>query len=440
MLKVKVNDMEDLIEKVKGLLISNHNLILTGAPGTGKTYLAKKIAESMEAEYKFVQFHPSYDYTDFVEGLRPINQKGQIVFERQDGVFKEFCKDAWDAWLDQSDQQLDQQLDTRLLTALVKLKNERATLGRNNYAFRISKMYEDEDIKKIEITLKNGYQYNLGFIVFLEAFKSDTTINDNWFENTLDNYEKKGITFDSRQNNQLIRNYYVHLYNKLSQLQQDVKNTDLTSQESCEKYVFIIDEINRGEISKIFGELFFSIDPGYRGPSFKVRTQYQHLIIKDKDIFKDGFFVPENVYIIGTMNDIDRSVESMDFAMRRRFAWKEISAESSQSMLDEEEAWGKLGMPAKDIVNEIKIRMDNLNDCIIDKYGGETYTGKDRIGLTKAYQIGASYFLKYNQYNDFDELWANHIEGLLYEYLRGTTNVEAKIVRLKDAYNDTEAH
>lgn len=78
------------------LLKANKNLILTGAPGTGKTFLARKIAEAMGAEYEFVQFHPSYDYTDFVEGLRPTphDGKGNIRFERKDGVFKEFCKRA----------------------------------------------------------------------------------------------------------------------------------------------------------------------------------------------------------------------------------------------------------------------------------------------------------------------------------------------------------
>lgn len=78
------------------LLEANKNLILTGAPGTGKTYLAKAIADKMEAEYEFVQFHPSYDYTDFVEGLRPTppDKNGNIGFERKDGVFKEFCKRA----------------------------------------------------------------------------------------------------------------------------------------------------------------------------------------------------------------------------------------------------------------------------------------------------------------------------------------------------------
>ena len=77
------------------LLKESHNLVLTGAPGTGKTYMAQAIADEMGAVTKFVQFHPSYDYTDFVEGLRPIEKSdGQMSFERKDGVFKAFCKEA----------------------------------------------------------------------------------------------------------------------------------------------------------------------------------------------------------------------------------------------------------------------------------------------------------------------------------------------------------
>ena len=81
-----------------------------------------------------------------------------------------------------------------------------------------------------------------------------------------------------------------------------------------------------GEISKIFGELFFAIDPGYRGKSGEISTQYSNLH-SDPD---EKFFIPENVYIIGTMNDIDRSVDSFDFAMRRRFLIKDIKAEDTQ--------------------------------------------------------------------------------------------------------------
>ena len=86
-----------LLDKYTKLLKNTHNLILTGAPGTGKTFMAKKLAEKMGCtpdEIGFVQFHPSYDYTDFVEGLRPVQDEsgsGQIGFERKDGVFKEFC-------------------------------------------------------------------------------------------------------------------------------------------------------------------------------------------------------------------------------------------------------------------------------------------------------------------------------------------------------------
>ena len=220
-------------------------------------------------------------------------------------------------------------------------------------------------------------------------------------------------------------------------------------------YVFIIDEINRGEISKIFGELFYSIDPGYRGEKGRVDTQYQNLIPKDEndsdfdstnpDVFRNGFYVPENVYIIGTMNDIDRSVESMDFAMRRRFAWKEITAKSRQSMLDENDAWGSYGKPSPNIIEEIKTRMDNLNAAIIDEYNyGTVLSNKDKIGLTKAYQIGAAYFLKYALYKDlenpFEKLWTNHLEGLLREYLRGKTNIDEKIKRLHQAYKVTTTH
>ena len=87
--------MESKYQKYIDLLEANKNLILTGAPGTGKTYMAKAIAEEMNAEIGFVQFHPSYDYTDFVEGLRPNNdEKGNVGFERRNGVFKEFCISA----------------------------------------------------------------------------------------------------------------------------------------------------------------------------------------------------------------------------------------------------------------------------------------------------------------------------------------------------------
>lgn len=297
------------------VLENNKNLILTGAPGTGKTYQAKELAreiigldlgeeeefEKLESceQFGFVQFHPSYDYTDFVEGLRPQGSadgnKNDVVFKRVDGVFKSFCEKA------------------------------------------------------------------------------------------LKDPEKK--------------------------------------------FVFVIDEINRGEISKIFGELFFSIDPGYRGKKGSVRTQYANMVTEPND-FDDKldettygkFFVPENVYIIGTMNDIDRSVESMDFAFRRRFAFFEIEAEDTADAI-----LAELDKNDRDIAKDA---MTELNKKLVN----------ESIGLTNAYHIGASYFAKVKQYsrqttNKWNSLWNYHLKGTLYEYFRGEPDAGEKMKELKEVYD-----
>jgi 5-methylcytosine-specific restriction endonuclease McrBC GTP-binding regulatory subunit McrB len=186
------------------------------------------------------------------------------------------------------------------------------------------------------------------------------------------------------------------------------------------KFIFIIDEINRAEIAKVFGELFFAIDPGYRGETGMVKTQYSN-IQTEKTYFTnledDRFYVPENVYIIGTMNDIDRSVESFDFAMRRRFAWMEITAEERKGMWD-----GQIE-PWKKVAGE---KMDALNKAI------DTVSG-----LTSSYAIGPAYFLKLNESKgDFNQLWQCHIGVIIKEYLRGMPNAADIYSRLKESYDN----
>lgn len=412
------------LDRIKKLLLGNHNLILTGAPGTGKTYLAKQLAKAIGAtdeSINLVQFHPSYDYTDFVEGLRPVGEKKELGFERKDGVFKAFCKKAVTAQSGRSFEALYKAL-TKDITDGIITKYE--TLSGKEYELKV----EDGTIKFR--CLENGTKWrseNTDNIKLLFEFlckDTDPSIyyNTEKIRNLMEVVSDGTVkTVDPSEYIWTIKQL-IYRYKVIPAI-----------------YVFIIDEINRGEISKIFGELFYSIDAGYRGTKGRVNTQYQNLVPRD-DLFAEGFYIPENVYILGTMNDIDRSVESMDFAMRRRFAWKEITAESRQSMLDEDDAWGDNPKPSPDIIAEMKIRMNNLNACIIDKYLNETLSSKDKIGLTKAYQIGASYFLKYATYGNFDELWENHIEGLLYEYLRGSSNVETKIEKLHQAYNDITSH
>lgn len=427
---IAMQENKDYVNSFVSLLKSNHNLILTGAPGTGKTYLAKEIAKAMGATYKVVQFHPSYDYTDFVEGLRPVKSDGSLGFQRKDGVFKTFCKEAIrvieESSFDGLYKSLVNDISKGKVTTYTTLTGIVYPLKADGGVIRYGcqnngKDYRTEKIENIKLIFEHYLSHPEDINYSFEGLRGLVSKLTNGKVNTVDPSE-----------------YSWTIKELLSRREQTYKN-----------FVLIIDEINRGEISKIFGELFLSIDTGYRGEEHKVDTQYQNLIPREgdpdfdpsnADVFRNGFYIPENVYIIGTMNDIDRSVESMDFAMRRRFAWKEITAESRQSMLEEDETWESSGKPSEDIIEEMKNRMDNLNAAIIDQYGDEALNNKDKIGLSKAYQIGASYFLKYSLYNNFDDLWTNHIEGLLYEYLRGKTNIDEKIERLHQAYNDTTKH
>jgi len=286
-----------LIDKHSVRVIESKNIIFRGAPGTGKSFLAKEIAAyivsnggvkkyselspKQKRQIEFVQFHPSYDYTDFVEGLRPkINTDGSMGFKLEDGVFKRFVEKARD----------------------------------------------------------DG---------------------------------------------------------------------------SSSPFVFIIDEINRGEISKIFGELFFALDPGYRGEAGEVSTQYANL----HENPEEKFFIPDNIYIIGTMNDIDRSVDSFDFAMRRRFRFIEIKVNERR----EEMLGGLDELKKKDAIN----RMTSLNNAITDVEE-----------LNENYHIGASYFLKLATLSP-DDLWNDYLAPLLQDYVRGMYNEEGILEKFKKAYENT---
>ena len=347
-----------MIDDLKKMLLSNKQIVLAGAPGTGKTYSAERIAEQiikgdnkggdMDMQYGFVQFHPSYDYSDFVDGFRPVKGGGSsaINFELRNGIFKDFCKKAG--------------VIERIL-------------------------YRDENIQRSDLFA--------AIDPACEGLKKSEEIAGYW---------KKFI----------------------NNLGPEINGMGII--EKLPYFVFIIDEVNRAELSKVFGEVMYSLEPDYRGKKGSVKTQYAGMQNKDTffvDEDDDCFFVPTNVLIIGTMNDIDRSVEVFDFALRRRFGWHYFEVAVVMPIVLNNMLAGWVG----DLNGLIK-RANELNKTI----------SEGDWGPTKNYEIGPSYFGKIELYKDDNDpyvlLWENHIQPLLWEYLRGTGREQDFINRCKDSF------
>ena len=328
---------------IKNMLDNNLNLkkaiIYYGAPGTGKTYKAKQVAKRFIDEHRLksgnpngiysietVQFHPSYSYEDFIEGIRPSAEKELKLFN---GTFKQFCKKS-----------------AKIEAELYKSKGFLEKYKDINFDFSL--------IKVNELTP-----------------------------------EQKGILGIEGNN----------------------FAEEITISEVIEPAFFIIDEINRAELSRVFGELMYSLE--YRGYNGMIKTQYAYLN-KDENaenIYfwengEDWFFIPQNVFIIGTMNNIDRSVDSFDFALRRRFSWEEVNPDFKivRELL------------TKDWKDSLAEAFEKLNNQIEN----DELLGKD-------YRLGHAYGLQIKPIEgDFESateaktfLWSEFMKPLLEEYLRG---------------------
>jgi hypothetical protein len=377
-------------EKItKNMEIVTHNLILYGPPGTGKTYYSidkavelamgkslgnheenKKQFDTLrtEGQIEFVTFHQNYTYEDFIVGIAPDVTSANLRFDKKEGVFKLLCDRAKINWL-----------------ASI---NSRGVEGDFKSVFNsfFSKLIEEE-IKEIEIPMKSkGYRFKItaididdGRIKFTK--QSGGTGHDlliknvkGIFEGSLD-YGQEGLGV-----------YYTPLVEKLKEHAINLQKT-ISEKASLKNYVLVIDEINRANISKVFGELITLLEDDKR--LGKVNELKVTLANGEKE-----FGIPPNLHIIGTMNTADKSISLVDLALRRRF-----------------EFIGKYPIYT-DYDNNAAELLKNINDAIYEERKSADYL------------VGHAYFMKDQTIKTVLE---TKVVPLLMEYFSGKTDVVSKI-------------
>ncbi|EKO4601545.1 AAA family ATPase [Campylobacter jejuni] len=355
------------------------NQILYGSPGTGKTYhtidkALEILDENLESrdekkakfdEYVkngqivFTTFHQSYGYEEFVEGIKPHidseeNSK-EIKYEIKDGIFKELCEKA-----------LENRDSIKNFNFYIDKLKEKVKIDDNN-----PEKYFELPNTKYSIQYRNGKTFRIKF--------DDMSKNHKDYPVSIDNIEKlyKTSNIDEIYNSAYVRAILNYL--KLQGLE-DYKEKD---EKVNLPYIIIIDEINRGNVSKIFGELITLIEPSKRigeKEELKVTLPYSG----------EKFGVPKNVYIIGTMNTADRSITSLDTALRRRFEFIEMMPDVSKLSMDCE------GINLQELLKAINTRIEYL--------------------LDREKTIGHAFFVSVENLEDLKKVFQNKIIPLLQEY------------------------
>ena len=395
------------------------NTILYGPPGTGKTYatIAKAISianpefnldqerSALKSEYErlvkegqivFTTFHQSMSYEDFIEGIKPLKPNADDSFVKYDvlpGLFMKVCD-----------------------TALSNYENSKATnVSKLSFEIVFEKLQEEwEENPDIKFPLKtDGYEYTIiGFTNTGVQFKkasggtrhnlSIKVLRDIYYGGQYDFNRGLGIYYPG-----ILKK--LNSYSKIEKLSQE-------NQIGLKNYVLIIDEINRGNVSQIFGELITLLEEDKRlGKAEALELMLPYSKVK--------FGVPPNLYVIGTMNTADRSVEALDTALRRRFSFEEIAPNYSKDVID----YSYAGINASDILITINKRIEKLLD-------------KDHL-------IGHSYFIKQDNEQAKDKLikaFYKNIIPLLQEYFFGDYGKIGLIlgqgfVRLKEWDNNSDS-
>ena len=444
------------------------NTILYGPPGTGKTYNTVSYAVALcdnedlssikakdykqvlqrynelinEERIAFTTFHQSYSYEEFIEGIRPVidndineNNPNIIEYKLESGVFKDFCEKAERATIKSSGFPFPIAKDAKVWKVTVYdtvidecFKKNQVRIGFDIKDKGAISFVNNINTGDIILTTNGSREYINGIAIATsdEAYEQDdvesnkTTRNVTWLACNI--HEditplNKGLMMARYTVSKLPNMNVTELIEFAIQKNPELRKKQPES--GTKPYVFIIDEINRGNISKIFGELITLIeDTKRKGMPEQISAILPYSGHK--------FSVPSNVYIIGTMNDIDRSVDSFDFAMRRRFRFIEIKADATSGMLDGLKS-NRLDDAANELLPEEAInRMTALNEAILEVED-----------LNENYQIGASYFLKLKNLT-FDELWTDCLRPLLQEYVQGLYDEEGKMKKFATAYGYIE--
>lgn len=361
------------------------NVILQGAPGTGKTYSTAALAlyiigqkepnaiagldfndhKSVMERYEqyrdkkkqiaFCTFHQSMDYEDFVEGLRPevINNGSAVTYKVKSGIFKDICKNASSANTDRVDNFED--VWSKLSDILT------------NEDFVMIPLSSKKREMRIELN-ENGDGLTE------RTYPNDEYVPGNWIDGHSKFFSKdqlyniyRGLPGVPAGGNDNYRKAIVEYMKKKLGLKDFTTGTQSSEDKN---YVLIIDEINRGYVSKIFGELITLLEKDKR-------IGAEHPIIVKLPYSNDDFGVPSNLFIIGTMNTTDRTTGTLDYALRRRFDF--ITLEADPSVLD-------TSVPeAKEIFEDVEqfIRDKKLDDMdISDLMVGHSYfMAKDKTEL-----------------------------------------------------------
>lgn len=332
--------MDSFIERACKLLKCKKNLIMQGAPGTGKTYNTVALSLAIidgtvpenhddimrryeqlrsDGRISFTTFHQSMDYEDFIEGIKPVHESGTVRYEIEDGIFKQLCNNALEnvETSKKSDIQIKQQITYKQVYDELVESIENSEINKLPIKTQGKSMLIEGISNSGNIVLKtDGSDKEITYPVSYTRLKPilDKYPTQASFKNikNINNAFRELIGGCHSSSIWAVLNY---IYSKKPK--ELIRKVDKVE---VQPYVIIIDEINRANVSKVFGELITLIEKDKR-------IGEEHPLTLSLPYSKQKYFgVPHNVYIIGTMNTTDRSTGTLDYAIRRRFAFLTLPA------------------------------------------------------------------------------------------------------------------